>query len=331
MSFTLRRPWWLVVLALGAWQGCGGEEPQAPVIGPNLLINGSFESDLKNGWWMAKDSAESSATISPDAADFGSAGLLLHKGPEGFFSMVGQATKGHEAWQTIQVHARLKGAKGGERVTFFYDDQDFEVVAEPRWRTVSRLVLLPERSDNSNARISLTTNDATVSVDEVSYALAQVDQGEADTAKGNLLRNGSFESELGLWNFWTNSPGGSASTSPDARHSGYAGMVLNRGPEGAITVVKQPLRDPVAAREEYRIEAYVRGTQGGEKVSLCLQIEEDPWTGPCAYATASGGWQHVSEKLPIDETMDDQRVGVVVAPSSEGTVMVDDVVLVRTR
>jgi hypothetical protein len=108
-------------------------------------------------------------------------------------------------------------------------------------------------------------------------------------------------------------------------------MVLNRGPEGAITVVKQPLRDPVAAREEYRIEAYVRGAQGGEKVSLCLQIEEDPWTGPCAYATASAGWQHVSEKLPIDETMDDQRVGVVVAPSSEGTVMVDDVVLVRTR
>ncbi len=329
MSFTLRKPWWLSVLALGVWQGCGGET-QAPVIGPNLVVNGSFESEL-NGWWTAKDSEASSAATSPDAADYGSAGLVLHKGPDGWYSMVGQSTKGHDAWQTLQVHARLKGAVGGEHVTFGYDDQSFEMVAEPRWRTVSRLVLMPERSDDSNARISITTNDATVYLDEVSFAMAQVARGDADTAKGNLLRNSSFESDLGLWEFFTNSPEGSASTSPDARHSGYAGMVLNRGPEGSITLVKQPLRDPVAEREEYHIDAYVRGAHGGEAVNLCLQIEHDPWSGPCTSVTTGVNWQHVSEKLPIDETMIDERVSVVISPASEGTVMVDDVILVRTK
>lgn len=329
MSFTLRKPWWLSMLALVVCQGCG--EPHAPVIGPNMIINGSFESGLENGWWTAKDSEQSSATVSPDAADSGSAGLVLHKGPDGWYSMVGQSTPGHEAWLTVQVHARLKGAQGGEHVTFGYDDQSFEVLAENRWRTVSRLLLLPERSDNSNARISITTNDGTVYLDEVSFAMAQVERGDADLAKGNLLRNGSFENDLSLWSFFTSAPEGTASTSPDARHSGYSGLVLNRGPEGTITLVKQPLPDPVGEREEYRIEAYVRGAHGGEAVNMCLQIDHDPWTGPCVSATTYLDWEHVEFKLPIDPTMIDERVGVVISPTTEGTVMVDDVVMVRTK
>lgn len=328
MSFTLRKPWWLVVLALGVWQGCG--EAQAPVIGDNLIVNGSFESEL-NGWWTANDSDADTATVSADAADYGSAGLVLHKGPDGYYSMVGQTTTGHEVWQNIQVHARIKGAVGGEHVTFGYDDQGFEMVAEPQWRTVSRLLLMPDRSDESNARISITTNDGSVYVDEVSFSEAWVERGDADTAKGNLLRNGSFESDLSLWSFFTNNPEGTASTSPDARHSGYAGMVMSRGPDGAVTLVKQALRDPVAKGEEYRIEADVRGEHSGDLINMCLQIDHDPWTGPCISAKTYTNWQHVSEKLSIDESMIDERVGVVISPASEGTIMVDDVILVRTK
>ncbi|MFL5344594.1 MAG: carbohydrate binding domain-containing protein [Hyalangium sp.] len=335
MNFTLRNPWWLCVLALVAWQGCGGE-PKAPIIGPNLVVNGTFESTLEEGWWTATDSKaeppeKSSATTSPDAADSGSAGLMLHKGPDGFYSMVGQTLNGHGAWQTFQVHARIKGTTGNEHVIIGYDSQSVEVVAETRWRTVSRLLLMSESSDDSNLRISLTTNDSTVYVDEVSLAMAQVERGDAEMARGNLLRNSSFESGLSLWDFFTSAPEGTASTSPDARHSGYAGLVLNRGPEGTITLVKQPLPDPVAEREEYRIEADVRGAHGGESVNLCLQIDHDPWTGPCITVTTYENWQHISQKLPIDETMLDERVGVVISPGSDGSVMVDDVILTRTQ
>lgn len=334
MGFTVRKPWWLGVLALGMGLGCG--EAQAPAIGPNLVVNGSFESTLDEGWWTAtdskvEDSEKSSAIISADAADFGSAGLALHKGPDGFYSMVGQTLTGHGAWQTFQVHARLKGATGNEHVTFGYDDQSFEIIAESRWRTVSRLLLLPESSDDSNLRISLTTSSSTVYVDEVSLATAQVEKGDADTAKGNLLRNSSFESDLSLWDFFTSAPEGTASTSQDARYSGYAGLELNRGSEGTITLVKQPLPDPVAAREEYRIEAWVRGAKGGESINLCLQIDHDPWTGPCVTVPTYENWQHISEKLPIDDSMIDERVGMVISPGSDGTVMVDDVILTRTQ
>jgi hypothetical protein len=324
MIWSLRKRWWLGLLVLGVGAGCGGAQP--PTLGENLVFNGSFESGL-DGWWQAGGDA----TPSADAADSGAFGLTLHKGSDGWGSMVGQETRGHTIGQTYQIYARLKGAVGGERVTFRYHGQGFEVVADSRWRTVNRMVLMPEINGDTNALVAVTTNDATVYVDEVSFAQAIVARGDADKEDDNLLRNGSFESDLGLWDFWTDSPDGSASTSPDARHSGYAGMVLTRGGEGSISSVKQPLPDPVASREKYRIEANVRGAHGGEVVNVCLQINHEPWDGPCAQVTAAVDWQHLSQEVSIDDAIVDERVGALVSLSTPGTVMVDDVIVVRTR
>ncbi len=326
---ALLKPWVLRVLALSLAAGCGEGEP--PVIGPNLIRNGSFEAGLE-GWWNATDSKDGKASISGEAADLGTFGLVLYKGTGGWGSMVGQETEPHQAGETYQVRARLKGKVGGERVTLSFHGQGFEVEADTRWRTVSRLVLLPEAGDNLTALVSVTTDNATVYVDDVSFARAQVARGEADEEEDNLLRNGSFESDLGLWNFWTDAgPEGTATASPDARQSGYAGMVLSKGPSGAGVAVKQQLRDPLAEREEYRLEAHVKGAQGGEAVTLCVQINHEPWDGPCIQVTASTGWRHISERLTIEPAVDDERAGVLVSLNSEGTVMVDDVILVRTR
>jgi hypothetical protein len=328
MTIDLRKPWGWGILALGMGLGCGG--PQAPILGPNLVRNGNFES-LLEGWWKAAGSIDSKAFTSPEAADEGAAGLVLYNSPMSWGSMVGQDTLGHTAGQTFHIHARLRGAKGGERVSFNFHGQSVDVVAETRWRTVSRMVLMPEINGDAGARISVVTEDATVYVDDVSFEAAEVERGDADGEDDNLLRNGSFESDLGLWTFWTNSPEGTARTSPDARHSGYAGLVLTRGAEDGITTVKQSLPDPVAEREEYRIEAQVRGADGGERVNVCLQINEEPWDGPCAEVQATRDWQHISKKVPVEGALIDQRVGLLVSLGSEGTAYVDDVIVVRTR
>lgn len=330
MTFSLRKSGWLVALTLSLCQGCR-EDGTAPIIGPNRVRNGSFESGL-DGWWEALNGKDGKVETRADAADLGAAGLVLHKSTGEWGTMVGQETEGHPAMQTFQIRARIKGAVGGEAVSLSFSGQGFEVTAEERWRTVSRLVLLPEAHDNPSAIIAVTTDEATAYVDDVSIALAQVARGDADTEEGNLLRNASFESDLGLWNFWTNSlPGGTASTSPDARYSGYAGMVLTRGAEGSLTTVKQSLPDPAMANEEYQLEARIRGANGGEAVNLCLQINHDPWDGPCIQETAGKDWRHLSKKVSITEEMHDERVGVLVSLSSEGTVMVDDVIVVRTK
>jgi hypothetical protein len=329
MTFDLRKPWWVGILVLGLGQSCG--EPQAPIIGPNLVRNGTFESPLEGSWWKAAGSEASRAYVSPEAADAGAFGLVLYNAPESWGSMVGQDSGGHVAGQTFHIQARLRGAVGGERVSFNFHGQAVEVTAESRWRTVSRMVLMPEINGDSGARISVITQGATVYVDEVVFATAQVELGDADGNEDNLLRNGSFESDLGLWNFWTNSPEGSARTSPDARRSGYAGLVLTRGAEDSLTTVKQMLPEPVAEREEYRIEAHVRGADGGETVNVCLQINEEPWDGPCAQVTATRDWQKVSKKVPVEGALIDQRVGLLLSLASEGTAYVDDAVVVRTR
>jgi hypothetical protein len=328
---ALLKPWVLSVLALSLGPGCGGAGAP-PVIGPNLIRNGSFEeAKLEPAWWTATEK-DGTATVSPEAADLGNRGLVLHKGTVGWGAMVGQETEPHQPGETYQVRARLKGAQGAELVTLSFHGQGFEVQTEPRWRTVSRLLLLPEASDNVTALISVTTDDSTVYVDDVSFARAEVARGEADEEEGNLLRNGSFESDLGMWSFWTDAgPEGTASTSPDARQSGYAGMVLSKGPEGSGVAVKQQLRDPLAEGEEYRLEAHMKGTVGGEAVALCVQINHEPWDGPCVPVNATTGWTHVSEKLTFDPALTDERVGVLVSLLSEGTVLVDDVILVRTR
>ncbi|MDY7226842.1 carbohydrate binding domain-containing protein [Hyalangium rubrum] len=329
---ALRKPWWLGVLALGLHPGCGGSDP--PSIGPNLVQNGSFESGL-SGWWNATDAKEGTASASGEAADFGTFGLVLYKGTGGWGSMVGQETTPHRAGQTFQVQARLKGTVGGERVTFSFHGQGFEVVAEPRWRTVKQLLLLPDSSENVTALVSVTSDNTTVHLDEVSFALAEVARGDADKEEDNLLGNGSFESGLGLWNFWTDASvkedAGTATTSPDAGRSGYAGLVLSKGPTGGGVSVKQPLPDPLAEREAYRVEADIRGTLGSEGVNLCLQINREPWSGPCIFVTATTDWQHVSETLSIDPELIDERVGLMVSLSSEGTAMVDDVIVKRTK
>jgi len=201
MSSRLLKPWALAVLALGLSQGCGGE-PQAPLpVSPNLVQNGSFEGTLAP-WWTGDNSEGGSAATSPDAADLGRSGLVLHKGKGGWGSMVGQETKGHKVMQTFQVKARLRGAQGGERVTFSFHDEGFEVIAEPDWRTINRLVLMPEANGKTSAMIAVTTDEATVHVDDVSFTRVEVERGDADTEEDNLLRNGSFESDLGLWTFW---------------------------------------------------------------------------------------------------------------------------------
>jgi hypothetical protein len=205
------------------------------------------------------------------------------------------------------------------------------VEAEDRWRTVSRLVLMTEPTDDSNARISVTTEDSTVYVDRVSVALAEVERGDADNKKDNLLRNGSFESDLSMWTFWTDSPEGAASTTPDVRKSGYAGLALTRGAEGNYSLLKQTLPDPVLMREQYRIEAEVRGAHGGELVNICLQLNHEPWDGPCVPVTAYVNWQHASQTFTIDEALSDEVLSLVVSLGSEGTAYVDDVSVVRTR
>jgi hypothetical protein len=321
----------VLALSLGAGCGGGGEPPK---IGPNLIRNGSFEGGLAD-WWSAPVSADGKtgkASVSTEAADLGALGLVLYKGTGVWGSMVGQETEPHQAGETFQVRARLKGQAGGERVTLSFHGQGFEVEADTRWRTVSRMVLLPEAGDNATALISLTTDNATVYVDDVAFSRAEVARGDADEEEDNLLRNGSFESDLGMWTFWTDAgPEGTASTSPEARNSGYAGMVLSKGLSGGGVAVKQPLPEPITAGEKYRLEAHVKGTQGGEAVALCVQMKDEPWDGPCISVTATGGWKHISEELTIGPELIDERAGALVSLVSDGTVMVDDVIVVRTR
>jgi hypothetical protein len=330
MISLLHKPWWFGVLALGLSQGCG--EPQPPRdVGPNLVLNSSFEGQLLP-WWKATDSKGGTAETSPEAADIGSSGLVLHKGEGGWGSMVGQETQGHVAMQTFQINARLRGVKGGEHVTFSLHGEGFEVVAEPIWRTVSRMVMMPEINGNASALISVTTDNATVHVDDVSFTWVDVERGDADTHEDNLIRNGSFESDLGLWSFWADTPEESwARTSPEARSSGYLGLGLTRGPSGALSTVKQTLPDPLIQGEEYRIEARVRGANGGEQVNLCLQMNREPWDGPCAQVAATRDWQHISKTVRINETLHDERAGLLVSLSTEGTASVDDVIVVRTK
>jgi hypothetical protein len=328
MTIDLRKPCGWGLLALGMGLGCG--EPQAPILGPNLVRNGAFESGLE-GWWKAAGSTDAKAFTSPAAADEGASGLVLYNSTESWGSMVGQDTLEHTEGQTFHIQARLKGAKGGERVIFNFHGQAVDVVAETRWRTVSRMVIMPEINGDAGARISVITEDATVYVDNVSFETAQVERGDADGEDDNLLLNGSFESDLGLWDFWTSSPEGTARTSPDARQSGYAGLMLTRGAEISLTTVKQSLPDPVADREEYRIEAHVRGADGDELVNVCLQINREPWDGPCVEVQATRDWQHVSMKVPVEGALIDERVGLLVSLASEGIAYVDDVIVVRTR
>lgn len=330
MNSLLRKPWWLGLVALGLGLGCG--EPQAPVaVGPNLIANGSFEGSL-SPWWAANDSQGGSGDRSPAAADIGSSGMELRKGTGGWGSMVGQETAGHSAMQTFRFKARIRGAKGGELVNINFHGQGFNVTAEPLWRTVDRLVLIPDAGGGTTAMITAISDDSTVHVDDVSAFNVEVAQGDADTEDGNLIRNGSFESDMGLWKFWASAPEQSqAWTSPDARGSGYAGLVLNQGAPGGFTTLQQTLADPVFQGEEYRVEARVRGEHGGEKVNLCVQMEDEPWDGACLFVTATTGWQHVSKTLRIEEKMNDQRSVLLVSLSSPGKAYVDDTIVVRTK
>lgn len=326
----LLQRWWLGALVVSVGLGCG--EPQPPIIGPTLIRNGSFESGKLDPWWTWAESKESTATATAAAADAGSFGLELHKATGGWGSMVGQDTEPHTPGQTFQIQARLKGAKGGERVNFNFHGQSVDVVAEDRWRTVKQLVLLPEPTEDNAARISVTTDESTVYLDDISFAVAQVARGDADEEEANLLRNGSFESGMGLWTFWTDAESeATGSTSPDARRSGYAGLVLSKGASGAGVTVKQQLPEPLAEREAYHLEADVRGTLGTEGVNMCLQINREPWSGPCVFVTATPEWQHVSETLSIDPELIDERAGVLVSLVTEGTALVDDVILTRTE
>ncbi len=291
---VLLKPWALSVLALSVGPGCGDDAGAPPRLGPNLIRNGSFEElKLESTWWTASnDTKDSKAYVSAEAADLGSMGLVLHKGTgTGWGSMVGQETEPHQAGETYQVRARLRGVQGGERVTLSFHKQSFEVETQAQWRTVTRLVLMPEGLEDTTTIISVTSNASTVHVDDVSVARAEVTRGDADEAEDNLLRNGSFESGLGMWTSFTDGGReGIADTSPEAGQSGYAGMVLSKGPAGERVLVKQELRDPVAEREEYHLEAHVRGAAGGEAVALCMQIDEAPWDGPCVAVTAEKSW-----------------------------------------
>ncbi|HEX8704066.1 MAG TPA: carbohydrate binding domain-containing protein [Myxococcaceae bacterium] len=331
---ALLKPWALSLLALSLGPGCGSSGGP-PILGPNLIRNGSFEDGkLETTWWSdAKDTTDSKAFVSPDAADLGRVGLVLHKGTgTGWGSMVGQETEPHQAGETYQIRARLKGAQGGERVTLSFHGQGFEVEAEPRWRTVTRLVYLSEVGGGASTIISVTSEQSTVHVDDVSAAKAEVTQGDADKEEDNLLRNGSFESDLGLWTFYTDSgPEGTAYTTPDAGKSGYAGLVMSKGTEGGIALLKQELRDPLAEGEEYRIEAQVKGTVGGEVVALCMQINHEPWSGDCAYVTATQEWTQASKVLKFGPELRDERMEALITLGNPSTVMVDDVILVRTR
>lgn len=316
--------WLALVLAAGC-----GEEPQAPQIGTNQVTNGSFELKL-SGWWSNADVEDGTVEVLPEAADTGALGLALTKGTGGWGIVVGQDTAPHTAGQTYHVHARIRGKAGGERVSLSFHGQGFEVEAGKQWRTVERLVYLPGDSKDFSAMIANTTDHSTVYVDDVAFAPTQVAQGEADKHRDNLIHNGSFESGLGMWSFWSGAAG-QGSTSFNARHSGYAGLVLSLGGEGGGASVKQALPVPVRAGEVYRVEAHVRGALGGETVSLCLQINEEPWDGPCLPFTAASQWVHVSGKVAIEEPLDDQRLGLVLSLFGEGTVQVDDVIVVRVN
>lgn len=330
MNSLLRQPGWLGLVALGLWQGCG--EPQAPVVqGPNLIVNGSFEGTL-NPWWTANDSDGGTGGTSPAAADIGASGMSLHKGKGGWGSMVGQETPGHSAMQTFRFKARIRGAKGEEQVNISFHGQSFNVTAEPVWRTVDRLVITPDESGGNTVMLTATSDDSTVHVDDVSAFWVEVARGDADNEGDNLIRNGSFESDLGLWKFWASVPDeGKAWTSPDARGSGYAGAVMTRGPLEGFTTLQQTLPAPVFQGEEYRIEARVRGERGGEKVNLCVQMVDEPWDGACLYVNATTQLQHVSKTLRIEENLNDKRSVLLLSLSSEGTAYVDDVILVRTK
>ncbi len=327
MNRARPKSWWLAPIALCLSPACGA--PQPPSIGPNLVRNGSFESGL-DGWWTAMDSEGGEASTRPEAADRGTAGLVLTKGSGGWGSIVGQETGPHQAGDTFLITARLKGTEGGERVAFNFHGQGFEVVADTHWRTVRRMVLLLEASSNTSAFIGLTTDGATVHVDEVAFALAEVERGDADRDEDNLLHNGSFESDLGLWSVWADSlPEGSATTSPEARRSGYAGLVLSKGFAGSGTSVKQALPDPLGPRESYRFKVSLRGALGGEQVSFCLQMNRTPWAGPCVQITAETDWLDLSEELSANPSLVDERVGALISLLSEGSVFVDDVSVSR--
>ncbi|ADO72314.1 carbohydrate binding domain-containing protein [Stigmatella aurantiaca] len=322
------RTWsWLGALALVLATGCG--EPHAPKVGDNQLVNGSFESKL-SGWWAVTDSEGGTAQVLSTSADVGALGLALFKGTGGWGSMVGQETPPHTAKQTYHLRARLRGAKGGERVSISFHGQGFEVETGSQWQTVERLVFLPEASDNTTALLSVTTDNATVHVDDVSFAPAEVERGEADKASGNLVSNGSFESGLGMWNFWSGSDG-QADTSAEARGSGYAGLVLRMGTGGGGSSVKQMLPEPVRSGEVYRLEVRVRGALGGEAVGMCLQVNEEPWDGPCLPVPVTTEWGHVTGEVTIEEPFQDQPMGVMVSLFSEGSVQVDDVIVVRVQ
>jgi hypothetical protein len=68
-----------------------------------------------------------------------------------------------------------------------------------------------------------------------------------------------------------------------------------------------------------------------ELVNICLQLDHEPWDGPCASVTASRDWQHVSQTVTIDEALSDEVLSLVVSLGSAGTAYVDDVLVVRTR
>jgi carbohydrate binding protein with CBM4/9 domain len=177
--------------------------------------------------------------------------------------------------------------------------------------------------------ITNTTEFATIYVDDMVVAPVTVAQGDADKLPDNLLHNGSFESELSRWDFWTDSSSGTASTSKVAGRSGYAGLVLTKGADGWATNVKQQLLTPLAEGDQYRVELQLQGTRGGETVQVCLQVNHDPWNGPCVEVVASKGWKGFSQTLSIDASLDNQYLGALVSLKSEGGVRIDDVSLVR--
>jgi hypothetical protein len=324
---ALRRPWLTALLALGVWLGCG-EEGFPPSLGANQLQNNSFEAGLE-GWWTVTDSEGGMVTTLPEAATSGALGLALYKGKGGWGATAGQGTPLPSVGQTVQLSANLKGSAGGELAYIGYYSQGFWVTLSDKWQNVSRLMLITEEKGDDVVFITNTTEFSTIHVDDVIVAPVTVAQGDADKLPDNLLRNGSFESELSLWDVWTDSSGGTASTSRAAGRSGYAGLVLTKGADGWATNVKQQLVTPVAEGEQYLVELQLQGTHGGESVEVCLQVNHAPWNGPCVAVVASKGWKGFSQTLSIDASLDAQRLGALISLKSEGSVRVDDVSLVR--
>lgn len=323
---VLRKTWLTALLALGVWLGCG-EEGVPPSIGANLLQNNSFEDGLQ-GWWTVTDSEGGMVTTLPEAATSGALGLALYKGKGGWGASAGQGTPPHSVGQTIHISANLKGGAGGEVAYIGYHSQGFWVPLSDKWQNISRLMLMTDDAGDAVVFITNTTELSTIHVDDMIVAPVTVAQGDADKLPDNLLRNGSFESELSLWDFWTDSSGGTASTSREAGRSGYAGLVLTKGADGWATNVKQQLVKPLAEGEQYRVEFQLQGARGGETVEVCLQVNHDPWNGPCVAVVASKGWKGFSRTLSIDASLDGQRLGALVSLKSEGSVRVDDVSLV---